>query len=572
MALIGGIFALYATAMPFSVSAATGFVALFGIAAMDGIRMMTFCNAVIEGGLDRIAAILRTCQVRMWRVPIDVFSRRATRLTIPALLSACSVGPDFTTPAPPAVASYTPETLAPQTASANDRFGAAQHFVPGQDIPAQWWDIFHSTALNDLVEQAIKANPTISAAKAALRQAHELTLAQRGFYFPSVSGELSASRNLTPTAALSPAGPTGNPYYSLITPQLNVSFVPDVFGANRRAVEQQQAQADNQRFELEATYLTLTSNVVSGAVQEASLRGQIEATQQTITIETDLLAILHRQESLGQAAGADVAAQEAALAQAQLALPPLQKQLALQRDALTALAGRMPSEEIAAHFDLASLQLPRELPVSLPSKLVAQRPDVRAAEASLHSASAQIGMAVAARLPQITLSANIGNSASTAGNLFTPGTNFWTLAGGLTGPIFDGFTLLHKQRAAQAGFDQAAAQYRGTVLTAFQNVADTLRALQSDADALTAAVASERAAARSLDIVRRQMELGQVAYLALLNAQNTYQQAHLALVQAEAGRLADTAALFQALGGGWWNRPADRLAEATGQTGRPGAE
>jgi NodT family efflux transporter outer membrane factor (OMF) lipoprotein len=253
---------------------------------------------------------------------------------------------------------------------------------------------------------------------------------------------------------------------------------------------------------------------------------------------------------------ADVAAQEAALAQARLALPPLQKQLAQQRDALTALAGRFPSEDIAARFQLADLKLPQELPVSLPSQLVEQRPDVRAAEATLHAASAQIGVAVAARLPQITLTASLGNSASTLSNMFTPGTNFWTLAGGLTAPIFEGGTLLHKQRAAEAGFDQAAAQYQSTVITALQNVADTLHALQSDADALAAADAAEQAAASSLTIVRKQLDLGQVAYLALLNAEQAYQTAKLALVQAQAARLSDTAGLFQALGGGWWNKAA----------------
>jgi NodT family efflux transporter outer membrane factor (OMF) lipoprotein len=244
----------------------------------------------------------------------------------------------------------------------------------------------------------------------------------------------------------------------------------------------------------------------------------------------------------------------------------LQKQLAQQRDALTALAGRYPSQEIEQTFDLASLEMPPDLPVSLPADLVKQRPDVRQAEANLHIASADIGQAIAARLPQITLSAQVGNSASTVSNMFTPGTNFWTLAGGLTQPVFEGFTLLHKQRAAQAAFDQASAQYRGTVLTAFQNVADAMRALQSDADAMKAAAASERAAARSLEIVRRQLALGQVAYLGVLNAENTYAQARLALVQAQAARLADTAALFQALGGGWWHREELRVAEGGGKS------
>jgi len=481
---------------------------------------------------------------------------RKASLAVSVLLAGCAVGPDFKKPEPPAVTGYMPGVPAAQTVSTSGEFGAAQRFVKDTDIPGQWWTLFHSQPLTDLIEQSIKANPNLTAAQAALRQARENTLAQRGAYYPQVSAGLSASRNLTPTAALSPASASGNPYYSLITPQLSLSYVPDVFGANRRAVESLEAQAENLRYQLEATYVTLTANVVTAALQEASLRGQIAATEETIKVESDLLAILRKQYELGQVSMADVAAQEAALAQARLALPPLQKQLAQQRDALAALAGRFPSEDVAARFQLADLKLPVELPVTLPSKLVEQRPDVRAAEETMHSASAQIGVAVAARLPQITLSANIGNSASSLSNMFTPGTNFWTLAGGVTGPIFSGGTLLHKERAAEAGFDQATAQYKSTVIAAMQNVADTLHALQSDADALAAAVASEQASGRSLAIVRKQLELGQVAYLALLNAEQTYQQAKLALVQAQAARLMDTAALFQALGGGWWNHDA----------------
>jgi NodT family efflux transporter outer membrane factor (OMF) lipoprotein len=479
-------------------------------------------------------------------------------------LAGCAVGPDFKPPAAPAVTGFTREKLPLETASASAGHGAPQRFLDGMDIPGAWWQLFHSEPLNRLIQQAMAANPNLTAAQAALRQAWENVYAQRGGYFPTLGAEVNASRNLTPTASLSPASASGNPYYSLITPQLNVSFVPDVFGANRRAVESLTALAENQRFQLEATYLTLSANVVTGAVQEASLRGQIAATEETIRVEAHLLDILRRQFALGQAAGADVAAQEAALAQAQLTLPPLHKQLAQQRDALTALAGRYPSEEIAATFHLDDLALPTELPVSIAAKLVQQRPDVRAAEATLHSASAQIGQAVAARLPQITLTADAGNSPNFAGQFFTPGTNFWTIAGGLTAPIFEGGTLLHRQRAAQAAFDQAAAQYRATVVSAFQNVADALRALQADAEALAAASASEQAATRSLTIVQRQLDLGQIAYLSLLNAQNTYQQARLALVQAQANRLADTAGLFQALGGGWWNRTDDRLASRAG--------
>jgi NodT family efflux transporter outer membrane factor (OMF) lipoprotein len=484
-------------------------------------------------------------------------------LALAAALAGCAVGPDFKTPEAPPVTGYLKDRLPAETAAAPGAAGDAQRFRSGQDIAADWWRVFRSEPLNHLVEQAIKANPNIPAAQAALRQAMENVAAQRGSYYPQVSADLSANRNLTAVSALSPAGPGNSPYYSVITPQLSVSYVPDVFGANRRAVESAQAQAESQRFALEATLVTLTSNVVAGAIQEASLRGQLDALRQAVDVESRLLDILRRQQALGQAAGADVAAQEAALAAAQLAVPPLQKQLGAQRDALTALAGRLPSEEVEQTFEIATLSLPSDLPVSLPADLVRQRPDVRQAEETLHAASAQIGQAIAARLPQITLSANVGNAASTASNLFTPGTNFWTIAGGVTAPVFDGFALLHKQRAAQAAFDQASAQYRSTVISAFQNVADTLRALRSDADGLQAAAASERAAARSLDIVRKQLELGQVAYLALLNGENTYLQAKLSLVQAQAARLADTAALFQALGGGWWNRPGGSAAIQT---------
>jgi NodT family efflux transporter outer membrane factor (OMF) lipoprotein len=487
--------------------------------------------------------------------------RKILLVSTAMLLSGCTVGPDFKTPEAPSAQGYTAEGQPAPTASAATPLGQAQHFDPRQDIQADWWALFKSPALNSLIEHALAANPTIDSAQAALRQARELVRAQQGAYYPQVSGGLSASRNLTPTASLSPASASGNPYYSLITAQLSVSYTPDVFGLNRRTVETLAAQAEMQRFQLEATYLTLTSNVVAAAVQEASLRGQIEATAETVRIEAHLTDILRQQFALGQATRGDVAAQEAALAQAQQALPPLQKQLAVQRDLLTALAGRLPNEEIAEHFNLADFQLPTEIPLTLPSTLVEHRPDIRAALETLHAASAQVGVAIANRLPQFTLSATGGSQPNSIGNLFTPGTGFWTLAGGLTQPIFDAGTLQHRQYAAQAGFDQAAAEYRSTVISALQNVADSLRALQYDADALTAAVASERAAALSLEIAKRQLQLGAVPYLALLNAEQTYQTSRLSLVQAQAGRLADTAALFQALGGGWWNRteapPAD---------------
>ena len=483
-------------------------------------------------------------------------ARRAALSAALLALSGCAVGPDFLRPAAPPTDRYTADPLPAQTASAAAPGGAAQRFVGDRDIPGDWWTLFRSPALDALVKESLAANPNLTAAQAALRQAHELTKAGEGAYFPLVQAGFSASRNKT-AATASPNTFNNALYYNQYTAQLSVSYVPDVWGLTRRTVEGLAAQEQAQRFQLEAAYLTLTSGVVAAAVGEAELRDQIAATEEIIRTQRESLDILRKQKTLGSVAGADVAAQEAALAQAEATLPPLQKQLAQQRDLIAVLAGRVPSDQPAQRFDLASLQLPQDLPVSLPSKLVEQRPDIRTAEENLHAASAAVGVAIANMLPQITLSATNGSSIlspQNISNLFGPGSAFWSLGAGIAGPIFDGGTLLHKKRAADAALDEAAAQYRATVLSAFQDVADALEALKSDADALTAAVKAEAAAKTSLDIAKSQLQLGAINYLALLNAEQTYEQAVVNRVQAEAARLADTAALYQALGGGWWNR------------------
>src|SRR6516164_3096979 len=479
----------------------------------------------------------------------------AVLFTIALLPAACAVGPDFERPAAPDVEGYAPGPLSAKTTSADVAGGEEQRFVQSLDIPGQWWTLYRSEPLNALIEQALKNNPTLPAAEAVLRQAWENVYAAEGAFFPTAVASYSPSRNKTATGVTFTSASSGKPWFTLHTQQVVVTYAPDVFGGTRREVESLTATTEFQRFQLEAAYLTLTSNVVAAAVQEASVRGQIAATEEIIKIQTGSLGILRKQFELGQVAGADVAAVEATLAQAQATLPPLQKQLAVQRDLLTALIGRLPSQEPTEKFELASLQLPQELPVSLPSKLVEQRPDVQSAQAQLHAASASIGVAVAAMLPQFTLTANGGTVANQVNQLFiTPGTAFWTLAGNVAQTVFDVGTLLHKKRAADAAFDETSAMYRSTVITAFQNVADALHAVQSDADTLKAAVAAERAAFKSLEIARRQLQLGAISYLGLLTAQTTYQTALVALVQARAARYADTAALFQALGGGWWNR------------------
>jgi NodT family efflux transporter outer membrane factor (OMF) lipoprotein len=495
---------------------------------------------------------------------IDKIAPHASLAALVSVLAACSVGPDFKRPEISGTSSFVAQPLPDKTAASTPDASDGQRLAQGEDIPAQWWTLFQNPALNELIEGALKTNADLESAHAALRVAMENARAQQGAYYPSVSANFAASRNLN-SVALAPTLSSGTLLYNLYQADLSASWTLDIWGGNRRAVEALDAQTEAQRFQLEATQLALTTNVVADAVQEASLRAQIDATNDIIAAEKESLGILRRQQELGQIAGADVAAQEAALAQAELALPSLQKQLAVERDALTALAGRLPSEEIEQTFELSSLHLPQDVPLSLPSKIVQQRPDIRMAEANLHAASAEVGVAIANMLPNFTINAGGGSVATEFSQLFTPGGAFWSVAGGATQPLFEGGTLLHKTRAARATYDQAAAQYRSTVITAFQNVADTLHALQYDADALKAAMASEHAAADSLHIARRQLELGAISYLALLNAQQTYQQASIARIQAEANRYADTAALFQALGGGWWNRD-DKAEVVVGKT------
>jgi NodT family efflux transporter outer membrane factor (OMF) lipoprotein len=470
------------------------------------------------------------------------------------LVTSGCVGPNFVRPAPPAVDGYLPGKLASPDPGRGGPRVPSQHFVTGKDVSARWWAAFRSQPLNQLIRQAVDHNPNLQAVEAAIKVARYNALAQRGLWSPQVAGNSTSSQLL-----LSNAGSVfgrdidavPQTEYSLVTHQLTVTFVPDIWGGNFRAVENLDAITEQQMFQLEAAYLTLTSNVVTAAVQEASLRGQIAATEHILAIERRLLGILKRQHESGQVAQADVLAQEAALAAAEQLLPPLQKQLAQQRNLLTALAGQLSSDEVLQKFDLAHMKLPSNLPVSLPSKLVNQRPDVRAAEAIMHSASAQIGVAIAARLPNIQLSANGGTSGYNFAQSFAPGTGFYTLAAGVTAPIFDGFTLYNKQKSTEAVLDQAEAQYRATVITAFQNVADALRALQTDARAMKAALHAEDAAKASLDIVETQLNAGQVNQLAVLNAQQTYLTAAVILVQNEANRLSDTVALFMSLGGGW---------------------
>ena len=484
---------------------------------------------------------------------IPVISRL---IAISSLLitAGCVVGPNYKRPAAPNVPGYTPSLPTTTSSSPNVTGGEAQTFAQGRDIPGDWWALFHSKPLNDLIERSLKNNPDLKSVQAALLVARENVLAQRGAYYPSVSGSFSATRAKT-SEEISPVPSFTSFQYSLFTPEVSVSYTPDVFGLNRRTVESLKAQQEQARYVVAATNITLSSNVAAAAIQEASLRAQIDATNELIKINTNMLDVLRKQFEKGYVGRLDVAAQEAQLAQIAATLPPLLKQLAQQRDLLAVLSGGFPNENLIEKFELSSLQLPQELPLSLPSKLLEQRPDVLQAEENLHSASALIGVARANRLPSFNLTGDIGSMALAFGNIFSTGNGFRDATAGVTQPIFEGGTLMHKERAARAAYVQADEQYRSTVLTAFQNVAYTLHALEQDADGLKAAVAARDAAKVTLDLTTRQMQAGYVSYLALLSAEQNYQQAVINLVQAQANRYADTAALFQALGGGWWNRP-----------------
>jgi NodT family efflux transporter outer membrane factor (OMF) lipoprotein len=471
-------------------------------------------------------------------------------------LCGCAVGPDFQAPAPPQTDGYLPVSQGPTTeAPLQDMPG--QTLSAGQDLPAEWWKLYHNADLDRLIRQAIAANPDLKAARAAVTMALENVKAQQGAYFPTIAAGFNASRSQN-SQSLAPTLNSGQLLFNLYQADVSANWTIDLWGGNRRAVEVLQAQADAQRLQLEQAYVALTTNIVVAAIQEASLREQIAAVNDIVRSESEALDILKRQASLGEIAGADVAAQEAALAQSQQLLPPLQKQLRQQLDLMAVLAGRLPTDPLDEHFVLSSLVLPREIPVSLPSKLVEHRSDIRIAEQNMRAANAQIGVAIANMLPNITLTAQDGGVDTAIGSLFTPASNFWTVGAGLSQLLFDGGALLHKSRAARAGYEEASAQYKSVVDTAFQNVADSLYALRFDASNLSAALASENAAADSLAIARRRLELGAISYVALLAAEQTYQQSVIARIQAQAARLTDTAVLFQALGGG----PSDPLADA----------
>jgi NodT family efflux transporter outer membrane factor (OMF) lipoprotein len=460
-----------------------------------------------------------------------------------AVLPGCAVGPDYRKPAAPTTPRFTEQVLPAAT---------DQALVQGEDVDGAWWRSFRSAKLTALVEQSLRDNPSLEAAQQTLHQAQEVTLAQEGSFLPSLSGQLSRLRQRESGAELGLPG--ASEQFSIYSAQLNVSYTFDVWGLNRRQVQSDSAKAAYQRFELEGAANMLAANTASAVITAAALAAEIRAEQALVAAEQRLLATVQSQFQLGAATGSDVATQESQLAQTEALVVPLQTQLAQTRDQIAAYIGRVPAEAELPAFSLDELTLPAALPVSLPSSLVSQRPDIRAAEAQVQQATADLGVAIANRLPQITLTGSLGSSPASFYQLFTPGTGAYALTNQLLTPIFSGGTLLHQQRAAAAALKSAEASYRNVVVTAFQNVADVLTQVVADRRALTANENAERAAARSLSLVQTQYGAGSVAYLSVLTAQSQYQSAVINLIRAQAARYTDTVALFTALGGGWWNR------------------
>ncbi len=474
-------------------------------------------------------------------------------------LAGCAVGPNYHRPDAPSVDRYTVQPLPAQTVSTDTAGGDAQRFLEGQDVPQHWWTTFGNDELNRRVNEALAHSPTIASARATLREAEENAKAARGGLFPSLDANAGATRSKL--SSVQAAGGATGPY-TVYNAGVSVGYVFDIFGGVRRGVEAQSALADAQRAQLDATYLILATNVVTASLQEASLREQVRATEEIADSLRKELDIARKQQAIGAKSLSDTLAVQSQLAATEATLPPLRKQLSATQDQLATYLGIPPAQLQLQPIELANVTLPQDVPVSLPSKIVEQRPDIRASSAQLHAATANVGVSIANMLPQITLSGSAGSQALKSGDLFTAGTGAWSLGLNLLQPIFHGGELLHKKRAAQAAMDAALADWQQTVLTAFQNVADSLQALDFDAQGLAAQNIAEQSASKRLDLTRSQYRVGAVDYLTLLDAERQYQQARIALIQARAARLSDTAALYAALGGGW-NDADSKLASTT---------
>jgi NodT family efflux transporter outer membrane factor (OMF) lipoprotein len=468
------------------------------------------------------------------------------------LVCGCSVGPDYVRPKPPQGERYTHEEMPASTVAAD---GQVQHFDPGAKIAADWWRLFNSGQIDALVKEAIAANPNLQAAQANLRQSQENLRAGYGVFYPQINAGAGASREKFSGATFGQSSTSS--IFNLFTLNATVSYALDVFGGERRAVEGLAAQVDYQRYAALVTYLTLSGNIVNTVIARAAYAAQIRATEQLVGLEKDQQHVTEAQATAGTVPYSTLLGVQSQLAATEATLPPLRQRMDQAEHLLASLTGHLPADRALPEMDLTQLTLPADLPVTLPSELVRQRPDILESEAQLHSASANIGVATAAMFPSFTLSGSFGQASNTGGALLQSGGSVWALGADVTAPLFRGGTLSHQRKAAIQAYQAALANYRQSVLGAFEQVADTLRALEHDAETVDAQSRAMEAAGGALKLVQANYQAGLANYLQVLVADAQYHQASIAYLQARAQRFQDTTALFVALGGGWWNGAED---------------
>jgi len=490
-----------------------------------------------------------------WTFMSAQISRLSCSAVLVGLLAGCAVGPDFVRPEETKIGHYTNGADPSVTVAAN---GTAQHFSPGAQIAAEWWRVFRSNELDAVIKQSLDHNPGLEAAQASLKAAHDNLRAGYGVFYPALGGDFSAAREKISPAAFGQQTSGGT--FNLFSLSGTVSYALDIWGGERREVEELGAQEDVQKATEEGTWLALVSNIVDTVVAKAAYIAEIRATRELIDLQKQQVALGETQFRAGTVPYSNVLSIQSQLESYEATIPALEQKVTQADDLLATLAGLTTADWRPPTVDLADLSLPSDLPVSLPSDLVRQRPDILAAEAAAHSASADIGVATAAMLPNITLSAGYGTESNTLGNFFASGGNVWTLGSDIATPVIQGPTLWYKRQAAIDTYKGAVALYRQTVLGAFEQVADTLRALDNDANILAAEDKALATAKEALHLVQTNYKAGTANYLDVLNADAQYHQAEIADLQALAMRYQDTVALFTALGGGWWTRLSGKAA------------
>jgi NodT family efflux transporter outer membrane factor (OMF) lipoprotein len=436
--------------------------------------------------------------------------------------------------------------------------GTAQRFISGGSIERRWWRSFNSEELDSLVDQALEGNPDLAAAQASLKQSQDNLRSGYGIFFPDVAAGASGTRQRYSPEKLGENAPSS--LFNLFTLSATVSYALDIFGGERRSIEALHATVEAQEATAEATYLTLEANIVNTTIARAAYHEEIDATQELIELQRQQVQLAEIQVRAGTASYASVLSIKSQLASTEATIPQLEQRLSEAENLLATLAGQAPALWDPPDIRLASLILPTDLPVSVPSQLVRQRPDVVVAEALAHAASANVGVATAALLPNFTLTGSYSANGTQSSNILNTNGRAWSFGGAVAAPVFEGGTLWFRRKAAIDQYQQAVAQYRSVVLAAFAQVADSLRALDHDAATLSAQEEALRTSKEALHLIQVNYEAGLATYLEVLISNTQYHQAVINALQAVAARYQDTVALYIALGGGWSATPVEDTA------------